>query len=99
MENLKDPKRKKILLVLPLIAIPFLTMAFWALGGGNGEVVNGQKSSTGLNFQLPNAQLQDDRDENKLSYYERAEKDAQKWKEGAKNGPFFRQILMTPCQK
>ena len=98
-EILKDPKRRKILLVLPLIAIPFITMAFWALGGGNVKPANGQKSSGGLNFQLPNAQLQDDKDDNKLTYYERAEKDAKKWQEGAKNDPFFAQEVNDSLSK
>jgi len=35
-------KQRKFLLVLPLLVIPFMTMAFWALGGGkkqNSQIV------------------------------------------------------------
>ena len=37
MENKHSAKflrQRKMLLVLPLMVIPFITMAFWALGGG-----------------------------------------------------------------
>lgn len=88
-EKLKDPRKRKMLLVLPLLIIPFVTMAFWALGGGTTDSSVVKKQSTGLNLQLPNAQLKDDRGENKLSYYEEAEKDSARWKQGMENDPFF----------
>ncbi len=53
-------KQRKFLLVLPLLAIPFLTMAFWALGGGKGKekmAVNGP----GLNLDLHDARLKEDK--------------------------------------
>ena len=77
-EQLKDPRKRKMLLVLPLLIIPFLTMVFWAMGGGRLDASSIQRQSTGLNLQLPNAQLKDDKGENKLSYYEEAEKDSAK---------------------
>jgi conjugative transposon TraM protein len=91
--ELKDPRKRKMLLVLPFLVIPFLTMAFWAMGGGKTDLSPTQKQSAGLNLQLPNAQLKDDKDENKLSYYEQAEKDSLKWKEGMENDPFFSSAL------
>jgi len=33
-------KKRKALLVLPLLALPFITLAFWALGGGKGNARN-----------------------------------------------------------
>jgi hypothetical protein len=30
-------RKRKMMLVLPLLIIPFLTMAFWALGGGQAK--------------------------------------------------------------
>lgn len=88
-EKLKDPRRRKMLLVFPLLVIPFFTMAFWALGGGKAGASSAQKRATGLNLELPNAQLKDDKGENKLSYYREAEKDAAKWKEGIQGDAFF----------
>lgn len=84
-----DARRRKLLLVLPLLVIPFFTMAFWALGGGKNDKADGQKQTESLNFQLPNAQLKDEKGENKLSYYEQAEKDSTKWREGMEKDPFF----------
>ncbi|HTM92201.1 MAG TPA: conjugative transposon protein TraM [Flavisolibacter sp.] len=98
-EKLKDPRKRKMLLVLPLFVIPFLTMAFWALGGGTTNLSATQKQSAGLNLQLPNAQLKDDQDENKLSYYEQAEKDSLKWKEVTENDPFFSSSLNDATAK
>lgn len=92
-EKLKDPRKRKMLLVLPLLVIPFLTMGFWALGGGTKNFSVTQNQSPGLNLQLPNAQLKDDKEENKLSYYEQAEKDSLKWKQGIENDPFYSSAL------
>jgi conjugative transposon TraM protein len=92
-EKLKDPRKRKMLLVLPLLIIPFLTMVFWALGGGKVDASSAQKQATGLNLQLPNAQLKDDKGENKLSYYEQAEKESAKLRGGMENDPFFQKAL------
>lgn len=98
-QKLKDPGKKRMLLALPLLIIPFLTMAFWALGGGKADAANAQKKTAGLNLELPNAQLKDDKGENKLSYYEQAEKDSIKWKEKIENDPFFQTALNDSIPK
>ncbi|NTS41933.1 conjugative transposon protein TraM [Flavisolibacter sp. BT320] len=63
-------RKRKALLVLPLLVIPFLTMAFWAMGGGKTETDGTKEKEEGINLQLPNAQLGDDKDKTKLSFYE-----------------------------
>ncbi|WP_317196944.1 hypothetical protein [Flavobacterium hibisci] len=35
--SLKESKRRKMLLVLPLIILPFITILFYILGGGRME--------------------------------------------------------------
>lgn len=97
--KLKDPRKKRMLLALPLLIIPFLTMAFWALGGGKAKDSNAQKNIAGLNLELPNAQLKENKGENKLSYYEQAEKDSIKWKEKIENDPFFHTALNDSIPK
>jgi len=87
MEN-KNVRKRKAMLILPLLVIPFLTLAFWAMGGGKGETEK-QKDSSGLNMQLPSAHLKDDKDENKLSFYDAAEKDSARFREEIKNDPLF----------
>jgi conjugative transposon TraM protein len=63
-------RKRKALLVLPLVVIPFLTMAFWAMGGGKGEDNSSSVKSEGLNLLLPKPELSDDKDKTKLSFYE-----------------------------
>lgn len=82
-----DPKKRRMVLALPLLLVPFLTMAFWALKGNGG--LTKPKGATGLNLQLPDAQLKHDGGESKLSYYEEAEKDSAKWKKESGIDPFF----------
>jgi conjugative transposon TraM protein len=92
MENLNS-RKGKALLFLPLLIIPFLTLAFWALGGGKGEGEN-QTVSEGLNLQLPNPRVKDLKDETKLTFYQTAEKDSAKIREEIKNDPLFQESFL-----
>lgn len=68
-------KQRKFLLVLPLLVIPFMTMAFWALGGGknpNQQIVNNR----GLDTDLPEAQFKDKDKTDKMSVYQAAQHDS-----------------------
>ncbi len=84
-------RKRKMMMVLPLLVLPFLTMAFWALGGGN-DATNGkkQKQLQGLNLQLPNANLKDDKLDDKMSFYDQADKDSIKLAEQMRNDPYYR---------
>ena len=86
---MNNVKRRKMLLVLPLLVIPFLTMAFWALGGGKGTQDKGI-ATEGLNLDLPNANLKEDKLMDKLSFYERADKDSMKLEEWMRSDPYFK---------
>lgn len=67
-------RKQKALLVLPLLVIPFFTMAFWAMGGGRGEETGNSPTTEGINLQLPKPALREEKGETKLSFYEREEK-------------------------
>lgn len=84
-------RKRKFFLVLPLLVLPFTTLLFWALGGGKaGDVKAGQSAANGgLNMQLPDAYLKDDKSLTKLSYYEKAASDSQKLEEQLKNDPYY----------
>lgn len=82
-------RKRKMMLVLPLLVIPFLTMAFWALGGGTGGKNKNSIQTAGLNLNLPDAQLKDEKGENKLSFYDKADKDSLELLEQIKNDPFY----------
>jgi conjugative transposon TraM protein len=82
-------RKRKMMMVLPLLVLPFLTMAFWALGGGNAATIE-KKQTQGLNLQLPNANLKDDKLADKMSFYDQADKDSIKLAEQMRNDPYYR---------
>jgi len=86
----KMQRQRKFLLVLPLLIIPFLAMAFWALGGGKNAGADDKAiNPQGLNLELPGASLKDEKALDKLGYYDRAAADSVKLLEQMKNDPYF----------
>ncbi|WP_461791344.1 conjugative transposon protein TraM [Pedobacter sp.] len=87
----KLARERKFYTVLPIIALPFLTLLFWLLGGGSG--VNGQEISEkgikSLNTELPVAGTENG-PKDKLAYYELAEKDSAKLLEQMRNDTNYR---------
>lgn len=105
METVKQPsqkvlQRRKFLMVLPLIAIPFLTMAFWALGGGKGEMPQGQvlQRTEGFNMELPTANVDNDSNWNKMKFYEQADKQAAERETQIRNDPYYN-LPLTPTEE
>jgi len=89
-------RQRKLLLVLPLIVLPFLTLFFWALGGGKVDTANAQLAGTkGLNTQLPDAKLKDNHALNKMSYYDQATLDSDKLRQQMKSDPYYHQKADT----
>jgi len=89
--NIQEERQRKLLLVLPLLAIPFATLFFWALGGGKAAHAQvATATMQGLNMKLPGAKLKSDSAENKLSFYEQAEKDSLKFKQLRKDDPYYK---------
>jgi len=86
---MKNVKQRKMLLVLPLLVIPFLTMAFWALGGGSKKKES-NVTAKGLNLDLPDANLKDDKAMDKLGFYDKADKDSIKMEEWMRSDPYFK---------
>lgn len=85
-------RKKKVMLFLPVIVIPFLTLGFYALGGGKGKVDDSVKSG-GLNLKLPDANLKEDQRSDKLSFYDRAERDSAKLEEWMRSDPYYKDRL------
>lgn len=84
-------RKQKMMLVLPLLVIPFLTMAFWALGGGQVKQNTSTAQQPGLNLNLPDAGLKDDNMADKLSFYDKADKDSLKKEEWMRTDPYYQQ--------
>jgi conjugative transposon TraM protein len=84
-------RKRKLLVVLPLLVLPFVTLLFWSLGGGSSSALQAQQETKkpGLNNALPDANLNDDRQLDKLSYYEKASSDSAKFEEQMKNDPSY----------
>jgi conjugative transposon TraM protein len=93
----KKLRQRRFMLVLPLLVLPFITFLFWSLGGGRGDELNAQSkvSAAGLNLELPEAKLKNDNDLTKLSFYEQADNDSLKYKDLARNDPYWKSGLSS----
>jgi conjugative transposon TraM protein len=85
-------QRRKFIMVLPVLVMPFLTLLFWAFGGGKGTAAHTTKDNqAGLLLELPDAQFKDDAKAwDKLSLYQQAQRDSLKFNEAKRNDPYFR---------
>jgi len=71
-QSLKTLKTRKFLMVLPLLALPFVTMAFWAFDGGKGvkPIASSKEHPKGFNTDLPQAKFNPQEKQDKFSVYE-----------------------------
>lgn len=89
-KSLKALKHRKMLLVLPILALPFLTSLFWALGGGKMDAANSEAiQQKGFNLKLPDANLKEGLPLDKMNYYDLAALDSAKLDELIKNDPNY----------
>jgi conjugative transposon TraM protein len=87
----KFVQKRKFYVMLPVLVIPFLTMFFWALGGGQGVVIAKDNNAIGLNLNLPEARFSNEANAwDKLSLYQKARRDSMKANQAKKNDPYFR---------
>jgi conjugative transposon TraM protein len=92
--SVKFLRQRKMMLVLPVLIIPFVTMGFWALGGGQGQTKNNlADTNKGLNLQLPDPNLKDDKNADKLSFYNEADADSLKRDELLRNDPYYKDSI------
>ena len=85
-------RKRKFMLVLPLLALPFITLAFWSLGGGKGSGQDNTLSptSSGLNLTLPEASFKTEKvPMDKLKFYELADKDSSRLQKLMKQDPYY----------
>jgi conjugative transposon TraM protein len=88
--SLKESKRRKMLLVLPLITLPFITILFYILGGGSMEAETAKREiKKGFNFNLPIPKFKEDSSLDKMSYYDQAAVDSIKLLEQIKKDPNY----------
>jgi conjugative transposon TraM protein len=83
-------RQRKFFTVLPLLTLPFVTLMFWGLGDGKGNAaVASTNAQHGFNLKLPAAKLKDEKQLNKLSFYQKASLDSAKQKEAEKLDPYW----------
>lgn len=88
--SIKEVKRRKMLLVLPLITLPFITLLFYVLGGGRMEAAgSSSEHNKGFNFNLPMPKFKEDSALDKMSYYDQAATDSLKLLEQIKKDPNY----------
>ncbi|NLU91376.1 conjugative transposon protein TraM [Chitinophaga sp. Ak27] len=90
-------RKKRFLMVVPVLVLPFVAFLFWSLGGGKGKaapVTNAQ----GINASLPSAQLLKDAPADKMSLYQQADKDSQVLAEQMRNDPFRQDSKHHPAE-
>jgi conjugative transposon TraM protein len=89
-KSLKMLRQRKMLLVLPLLVLPFITTMFWVLGGGKMDAANlPEVEKKGLNIKLPNANLKEGIALDKMNYYDQAALDSVKLDELIKKDPNY----------
>lgn len=81
-------QQRRFLLVLPLLVLPFATLLFWALGGGNSPQSTQAQDRKGLNLALPDAHLAEGMAPGKLGYYKQAASDSARLKEMLKKDAY-----------
>lgn len=76
-------KKRKFFMAIPILILPFMTMAFWALGGGkDAGKVTAKVPDKGIDLVLPSAQFKDKKDKDKMDIYQAAGKDTAKTQDG-----------------
>jgi conjugative transposon TraM protein len=92
--QIKSPKmlrQRKFFLMLPILTLPFITLMFWAFGGGKVSQANAQSElQTGLLLNLPDATLKDDKALTKMDFYNQAMLDSARLKDLIRNDPNYR---------
>lgn len=84
-------RKRKMMLVLPLLVLPFVCIVFVALGGGKGDAKKNPNAagSSGFNMTLPGAHFaKKETVLNKLAFYEKADEDSAKLLERMKQDPY-----------
>jgi conjugative transposon TraM protein len=89
METQKKANKKKLLIALPFLVLPFITFGAWSLGlVGKEDTSHQEATEKGLNLKLPDAHnssgIMD-----KMSYYDQATADSMKKRQQGQNDPYY----------
>lgn len=94
--NQKILQKRKLLVMLPILTIPFLTLTFWAMGGGSGTGGGvGQSEPPGINQELPGIASNSVNIIDKLGHYKKSKSDSARFLQQVKNDPYY-QMAFNP---
>lgn len=86
----KSRQRRRLLLALPVLVLPFISALFWALGGGRGTSAQAMTAdSPGLNLKLPDAHFDGRETWDKFNLYEMARQDSARSLAARQNDPYY----------
>ncbi|TLV01423.1 conjugative transposon protein TraM [Dyadobacter luticola] len=88
-------QQRKFYTFLPLLAIPFLTLLFWVIMSRQKDGVASGKDPKGLILKLPDAFFKDDKDFDKLSYYQKAAADSARLRDLIEKDPYYQDTLLA----
>lgn len=87
----KIDRQRKFLMVLPVIALPFIALLLWTMGVvGGTPPAEAAASKTGINMELPRPTTNKDSAWNKLRFYEKADRDSADYRKLMRNDPYYR---------
>ena len=92
-------RKRKFLLVLPLLMLPFVCIVFAALGGGKGAANNASATAAtkGFNMNLPGAHFtKKEMAFTKMGFYEKADADSAKLQEQIRQDPYHAKSALLP---
>lgn len=93
--TVKDKNQRKLLLAIPVLALPFLFLLFWALGGGHSLSAQPHPDSEGgLNTELPDPNLSPGNTD-KLVVYQQAAADAAALQRQTLGDPYYNEAPVT----
>lgn len=86
-KQLIEQRKRKFLVMLPVLTIPFTILLFYSLGGGKGDHNTNLPRSSALSTTLPDPLLDEGQPMDKLSLYEQAAKDSEEQRKNDANDP------------
>ncbi|WPR73321.1 conjugative transposon protein TraM [Algoriphagus sp. NG3] len=89
--NQKSRQKRQLLLMIPILTIPFLTLTFWALGGGkNPGDLPIDSTQKGFNLELPGIAEAGEKVLDKMGHYQRSNEDSSRYFQEVKKDPYYR---------
>jgi len=81
-------QQRKFYMILPVLVLPFITLIYWVLFVKGAKMQQQTIQGKGLLMSLPDAMLKEDKELNKLSFYQRAAADSAKLSELIRKDPY-----------